>query len=58
MVDLVFTSDQALKRSILKKYPKLTPEQSEATYQDQKQYVGKNTEAVIAKVYEEYKKSL
>lgn len=56
MTDLVFTSELALKRSIRKKYPKLSLEQWKATFEDQKQYIGDSTEKIIDKKWEEYKK--
>lgn len=54
-IRLVFTSKQALKRSIRLKYPKMTKDQWKATYEDQKQYVGVDVEEFLEKKYEEYK---
>mgnify|MGYP000280056192 CR=1 FL=1 len=58
MVDLVFTSELALKRSIRKKYPGLSAKQREATFEQQKQYIGIELEKYLDMKYEDYKKSL
>lgn len=58
MVDLVFTSELALKRSIKKKYPKLKPEQLEATFNQQKEMVGVDLETFLENKYQEYKNSI
>ena len=59
-IPLVFTSNQALKRSIRKKYPSLNVKQWRATYDDQKKYVGIKTpadvDAYLDEKWEEYKK--
>lgn len=61
MTDLVFTSELALKRSIRKKYPcegmkdKERDAVWEATFEDQRQWIGVDVEEAIAEKYEEYK---
>ena len=57
-IPLVFTSEHALMRSIRKKYPKLTEEQQEATFKQQKEWVGmskQDMEDYIDQKYEDYK---
>lgn len=58
MVELIFTSELALKRSIRKKYPELNKEQREATFEDQKKWIGVDVEEYLDKEYEEYKKTV
>ena len=57
MTDLIFTSELALKRSIRRKYPKLTVEQWKATFDDQKKYVGDTTEKILDRQWKEYKEN-
>ena len=57
-IPLVFTSEHALMRSIRKKYSKLTEEQQNATFNQQKEWVGmskKDMENYIDQKYEAYK---
>lgn len=56
MVDLIFTSEHALKRSIKAKYPTLSAEIQEATFQDHKKYIGESTEKILARQWKQYKK--
>ncbi len=55
MVDLVFTSELALKRSIRKKYPNLPKDAQDATFEDQKQYIGVDVEDYLESKYQAYK---
>jgi len=58
MVNLKFTSEHALRRSIKEKYPKLSKEAQEATFEDHKKYIGQgSTEKILADKYEEYKRN-
>ena len=62
-MQLIFTSEHALMRSIKKMYPfaNFSPENREgvwnAMFNDQKQYVGKDVEKVLEEKYQDYKKS-
>ena len=58
MVDLVFTSELALKRSIKKKYHLNSKDQQDATFEQQKHLVGVDLEEYLEAKYEEYKKAL
>ncbi len=55
-VKLVFTSRQALLRSIKKKYPNGTNDQWMATYEDQKQFVNVDVEQFLQDKWLKYKK--
>jgi hypothetical protein len=61
MPELIYTSEQALRRSISAKYPHLTMEQKMATFEQEKKHLGltsKNKlEEFLDKKYENYKKS-
>ena len=57
-IPLVFTSEHALRRSIRKKYSDLSEEQQEATFEQQKEWIGmspKQMEDYIDQKYEDYK---
>jgi len=46
-IDLKFSSELALKRSIRLKYPHASKEQWKATYEDLKQYLKKNDKRTV-----------
>ena len=57
MTDLVFTSELALKRSIRQKYPKMDVAQWKATFNDQKKFIGIDTEEYLDMKWKEYKET-
>ncbi len=55
MVDLDFKSPNSLKESIKAKYPDLSTEAQEATFQDHKKYIGESTEKILDRQWKQYK---